>query len=164
MATVCIIFSSIAAIAAIVEMFRRKIWAPGIAWVGLLVLFFAPANVPTTGTILFWLIAGMIATGINALLPKPVADSSVGVGYIAGGALAGMFVGIVMSQAAMIIGAVAGAFIGAFAFSRTPSGMQIRFPFSKFFNYTCAKGLPAIVTVCICGITIMNIILLIQSL
>lgn len=155
-----ICLSLISLFAAIWFMLRRQRFSPAAAWIALALLFLTSAKVPTLSTIGFWAAAAAIATVINFMLPKSVSESLTGQGYIAGGALAGMFVGMIMSQSAMIVGAIAGAFLGAFVFSRTPAGKAILQPFSKFANYVCAKGMSAIITACIIGITINYIILL----
>lgn len=161
---VCIILSSIAVLTALAGMFRADKWAPLAAWCAYACLIVSSVKVPTWQSIAFWGAAAAIAFSINQLLPQHISRSRIGLGYIAGASLTGTFAGILLSQAGMIIGAVAGAFIGALAFSRTPRGSDIRYPFSKFINYVCAKGMPAVITACICGLSAMNIILLIQSL
>lgn len=159
----CIIISILAIVAAIMATFASRPWAPVAAWCALTVLTATPANVPTLSSILFWGTAAAIAFGINMLLPPLVSRCRTGLGHIATAALAGTFVGMIHSQAGLIIGAVSGAIIGATAFARTPAGTAIRKPFSKFANYVCAKSLPAIITCCLCGISVSYIILLIQS-
>ena len=89
------------------------------------------------------------------MLPKKITSSRLGIGYIAGAALAGTFVGLAMSHEWMIIGAVAGATLGGIAYSRTPAGRIMEFPSSKFLNYLCAKGLPAVVTMCMVGTSVL---------
>lgn len=160
----CIITASILILAAIWLMMRRQLWAPAVAWASLAILLLTSAKVPTLSTVGFWAAAAAIATAINFMLPRSVTDSRIGQGYIAGATIAGMLVGMVISPAAMIVGAIAGAFIGALAFSRTPAGANIREPFSKFINYVCAKGMSAVIAACICGTATSYIILLIQSL
>lgn len=100
-------------------------------------------------SLVFWGVATVIALAISYMLPVSVATSRRGVGYIVGAIVAGAFVGLIVSHAWMIIGAVVGAILGAIAYSRTPQGRSMGFPSSRFFNYLCAKGLPAVVSVCI---------------
>ena len=137
--------------AGVVLAFIPKAWAAPVAWVGLFLLWYADCVTSPWSTMLFWGVAAAIAWGINVLLPKPIANSSMGVGYITGAALAGTLVGMLLSNAGMIIGSVLGAFCGAMAFSRTPAGEPMHFPSRQFVNYLCAKGLPAVVTTCIAG-------------
>ncbi len=109
-------------------------------------------------TIVFWGIATAIVTVLSFILPEKIASSRRGLGYIAGAALAGSMTGLLVSHAWLIIGAVAGALLGGIAYSKTPAGQIMGFPSYKFFNYLCAKGLPAVITMCIAGtaLTIIN--------
>lgn len=135
----------------VVLAFVPKGWSAPVAWIGLWLLCLGDAVQASWSTLLFWGMAALIAWGITILLPKAVANSKMGVGYIVGAALAGTLVGMLMNNAGMIVGSVAGAFCGALAFSRTPGGRTMKFPSCPFFNYLCAKGLVAVVTTCIAG-------------
>ncbi len=108
-----------------------------------------------TNSLIFWGISTGIVICLEYMLPKKITSSRRGVGYIAGAALAGTFVGLAMSHEWMIIGAVAGATLGGIAYSRTPAGRIMEFPSSKFLNYLCAKGLPAVVTMCMVGTSVL---------
>ena len=66
--------------------------------------------------------------------------------------------GLVISHAWMIIGGVAGAILGGIAYSKTPAGKALGFPSSKFLNYLCAKGLPAVIAVCMAGTALLWLI------
>ena len=44
---------------------------------------------------------------------------------------------------------------GGYVYARTPAGKPLGFPSAQFFQYLCAKGLPAVVTVSIIGIAVM---------
>lgn len=137
--------------AGVVLAFMPKSWSAPVAWLGLLLLRLGADVDAPWSTLLFWGCAALIAWGICVLLPKAVANSRMGVGYIVGASLAGTLVGMLLSAAGMIVGSALGAFCGALAFSRTPAGSVMRFPSRQFFNYLCAKGLVAVVTTCIAG-------------
>ena len=108
-----------------------------------------------TNSLIFWGVAAAIVMVLEYLLPKNVVESRRGVGYMAGAALAGAFVGMAISHEWMVVGAVVGTILGGIAYSRTPAGMVMEFPSSKFLNYLCAKGLPAVITMCIIGTTVL---------
>lgn len=129
-------------------------WSAPVAWCGLLLSGWGTAVEIGTGTYVFWAVAAAIVLVISYLLPSEIARSGKGNGYICGATLAGALVGLVISHAALIIGAVLGAFCGALAYSRTPAGAALGFPSPKFLNYLCAKGLPAVVTMCIVGLAV----------
>ena len=103
---------------------------------------------------MFWGVAMLIVIALNTILPRSVATSRVGVPYIVTSTLAGMLVGLTLSHAAMICGAI----LGGIAFARTPSGSVLAFPTHRFWNYLCAKGLPAIISLCIIGTAIPIIV------
>ena len=80
--------------------------------------------------------------------------SRLGVPYIFTASLAGMLIGLTVSHAAMIVGAFFAAILGGVAYGRTPKGLQLAYPSHRFWNYLCAKGLPAVISFSIIGTTI----------
>lgn len=148
--------------AAVVCIFLSWRWSALVAWLALVPMYFIDGESVTGTTLLFWGVACGIVLGINTLLPQSVVSSRVCVPYMAVGALAGAFAGMLMplQQAGMILGAVAGLLLGAIAYTRTPSGSSkgLVFPSRQWFNYTCAKGLPIVVTLATAAIAIMAVI------
>ena len=163
MNTVSITISILAILAAIFGSFRSMRWAPAAGWCALAALTAASAGAPGWQTILFWGIAAAIALAINVMLPDIVTRTNSGTPFIAGGALAGTFTGLIMSQPAMIGGAVIGALFGALAFGRMAAGRAMGFPSRRYFNYVLAKGFPAVITTCLCGLAVLYIINVIHS-
>lgn len=147
---VCIL-GLILAVAAAALAFKSRTWSPLVSFIALAVTYFWGRTMLDSSQFYFWGSAALIAWGIYIMLPRPVAASRVGMGYIVGGTLAGALVGLIASHAWLVLGAMLGAFCGALAYSRTPSGAILQFPSSKFLHYLCAKGLPAVVMVCILG-------------
>lgn len=138
--------------------FASRTWAPVIALLGLTLLYcYGPDGAITTAQWIFWGVACVIAFAICRMLPRPVSASRAGVPYIAGGATAGALVGMLMGSAGLIVGSALGAFLGALAYSRTPSGAIMDFPSKKFVNYLCAKGLPAVVVSCVFAMALIII-------
>lgn len=114
----------------------------------------------TDGTMIFWGVAVVIVVINSLLLPAFIRNSSRGVGYISGGALVGMAVGLMMYTAAtVIIGAIAGAFLGSIAYTRTKNGAALGFPSAKFFNYLGAKGIPAVIAASMVGLVFAGLII-----
>ncbi|MDE6685397.1 MAG: hypothetical protein K2J94_09560 [Duncaniella sp.] len=103
---------------------------------------------------IFWGVAIGIVVALGYILPRAVTSSRLGVSYIVLAALAGMLVGLALSHAAMIIGSVIGGLLGGVAFARTPAGKPLDFPSPRFWNYLCAKGLPAVISFAIIGTVI----------
>lgn len=113
----------------------------------------------TAGDLIFWAAATAVVVCLRLALPTTVSRSKAGLPFISGGALTATFVGMLFNtQAAIIIAAVAGALLGAVAFSNTAKGAPMDFPSRKFFNYTAAKGFPVIVTLAMVALALLNII------
>ena len=154
MNTFLLIVAGVMLTAAVVMAFIPQSWSAPLAWLGLLLARLSGHLMLSTGQVIFWAVAAAIVLGINYLLPVAVVKSRRGVPYIAGGALVGAFVGMIASGAMLIVGSVVGATFGALAYKRTPAGADLEFPSRRFFNYLAAKGLPAVVTLCIVGIAL----------
>lgn len=148
---ICIVALVIAAVAVVANFTARR-WSCLVSFIAFALLYFlGNAGVPSQ-QMWFWGTSTLLGWGICALLPAQVMQSRHGLGYIAGGALAGAFIGILISLPWIVIGSLAGAFCGALAYSRTPSGNALRFPSKQFMNYLCAKGLPSAVCMCVAAL------------
>ena len=111
-------------------------------------------------TMIFWGIAVVLVVINRYMLPNHIRDSRRGLGYIAGGALAGMAIGLTLYTAASIIGgAILGTLIGAVAYARTSRGAVLEFPTIKFFNYLGAKGIPSVMTASMAGLIIAGLVI-----
>lgn len=132
--------------------FFSGIYAPVVAFLGLCCAGMLPGEHFSVTVYVFWGLAMLIAVALGLMLPPSVTRSRIGMSYICGASFAGMLVGLALSShAAVVAGAFAGAALGGVAFAKTPSGKVLEFPTSKFLNYLCAKGLPAVVTMSIIG-------------
>lgn len=152
MTTFLLILTVILALGAIVLSFLDGSVAAVVAFAALCCTGFIPGIDPGATVFIFWGVAAAIALALRFMLPESVKRSRLGVPYISGGALAGMLVGLALSShAAIVAGAFVGAILGGVAYARTPAGKVLEFPTSKFLNYLCAKGLPAVVTMSIAG-------------
>lgn len=132
--------------------FKSKRYAAAVAYLSLCVAgLIAPAEIPMS-PLLFWGVALVIVLVLDMLLPIDVAKSRQGLSYIAGGAVVGMFVGLLIPS--VVLCTVVGALLGGLAYAKTPEGKLLEFPSSKFLSYLCAKGFPAVIAICIIGVTI----------
>ena len=122
-----------------------------VAFLGLCAVGLIPGVELSAAVYIFWAVAIVIVVALGFILPRAVTSSRLGVTYIVMGALAGMLVGLALSHAAMIIGSAVGALLGGVAFARTPAGKVLTFPSPRFWNYLCAKGLPAVISFAIIG-------------
>ena len=154
-----LVFGLVLTAIALVLMFVPRVPACIIAYMGLWCARLSEYTPFTDGTMIFWGAAVVIVMVNRYLMPAFVRNSTRGLGYIGGGAIAGMAVGLTMYRAASVIGgAIVGAFLGAVAYSRTKSGATLEFPTSKFFNYLGAKGLPAVLTASMAGLIFAGLI------
>lgn len=149
-----IIISALLTLFSVVMAFRAWRWTPLTAYMAMWPLYYLTEFTGFSDSLLtFWGIATLIALGINYMLPFHVATSRTGMAHMAGGALAGTFVGLLATPAAGVIcGSAAGAFLGALAFSRMRAGKTLGFPSRRFFNYITAKGLPLVVEMSASGL------------
>lgn len=154
MTMILTILASLLLAASVVLAFLPSRWSVMTAWVGLLLMGIGSGLAIGVAIYIFWGVAAAIVIALSYLLPPGITRSTRGNGYIVGATLAGALVGLVLSHAGMIVGAVLGAFCGALAYSRTPAGTALAFPSGKFLNYLCAKGLPAVITMCTVGTAI----------
>lgn len=130
-----------------------------VAFFALAIASLSPYSAITGSTLAFWGIATALVLGINALLPRHIAEARNGIPYIATASFAAMMVGLTFATSAtIIIGSAIGALLGALAFAKTNSGKSLNFPSRQFFNYLAAKGLPIIVTASIIGVTISELL------
>lgn len=150
-------------IASLVCLWKSSRYAPTLAYGGLCAMFLVPESGISDTQFIFWSAAAVIALAILLLLPRQVSANAMGMPYITVAAVTGALVGLIVSMAGMIIGAVAGAFCGSVAFSRTPRGSVLEFPSSRFFNFTCAKGLPAAVVACVCGLIVVAVVNIVNN-
>lgn len=149
-AIICIILLVLAAVLTFVS----AAYGTAVAFLGLCVAGLLPGVEFGAGVYMFWGVAMIIVIALYFILPRSVSASRVGIPYIVTATLAGMLVGLAISHAAMIIGAVVAAVLGGVTYARTPSGGVLGFPSAKFWNYLCAKGLPAVIAFCTIGTAI----------
>lgn len=154
MDTLCLILGIILLIGAIVMAYRP--WVPSVilSYVAMWVLNYGKHIYIGNNTLLFWGIATMLVLLIRMGQTQDKPDTK-GIGYITTGTLVGCIVGMLMSDTGIILGSVIGAFMGLLAFCRTPNGKELHFPSKEWIMQLASKGLPIIVSMCIIG-TILN--------
>lgn len=169
MAIFLIIVSCLLWAASIWALARREGVAPALSFLGLLAISFAERDgykvLPVNGTILTaWLSMTVVVTVVSFLQPEMLRRQRRGMGYIIAGALAGMAVGslgftfslsIGMLYAAMILGTIAGIFLGFLLYTRTPDGRPVAIGSGRFFRILLAKGFPAAITVMQIGVAVV---------
>ena len=159
--TILIIAGIIAAVAAAVLTFMSWRYAPALA-LGSFLLVYIGGRLSDVSMLVFWGVAALLALALCFMLPRSIARSTRGLGYIAGGTLAGLFIGVLISPSWLVAGAVVGAMAGGMAYALTPAGRILRFPSAGFLNYLCAKGLPAVVSLSLATLTVVHAIIILN--
>lgn len=161
-----IILSVLLWLGALAALFRRQLYAPALGYFGLLCLSFARQGgyplLPISGSMLWgWLAITVVVMMAVVLQPATVRADNRGMGYMTGGALTGLAVGLLgftfsydigMLYAVMIVAVAAGVFFGFLLYSRTPRGVAFTPSSGMFFRYLLAKGFPTAITVMQMGI------------
>ncbi len=152
------ILGTLAMCAAIALAFRPWLSGCKFAYAGMWLMDWAGIVEFDYSTLFFWGGACAIALVLDILLPKEISRGNIGRGYIVGGTLAGMVVGMLLSSAGIILGGAFGAFLGGLAFSRTPKGKSLKFPSQAFTRFISAVGLPALVTMSMIGLVLWQLL------
>lgn len=120
MAVFIIILSILLWLAALAALLRRQIAAPALGYLGLLCLSFAKDGnlplLPISPSILWgWLAMTAVVTMAVLLQPSAVRDGTEGTGYMTGGALTGLAVGLLGFSATPDLGMLYGIMVVAVA-------------------------------------------------
>ena len=174
MAIFLIIVSCLLWLASLWLLRARQIAEPAASVVALLLLSFARKNgwqlLPINITMLTgWLCMTLVVMFACYLQPAAVRAQTKGWGYFTGGALAGMVVGLLGSSLSanisihygiMILGTIAGIFLGFLLYTNTPDGRPIAPRSGHFFKYLLAKGFPTAITVMQAGVALVLLLAL----
>lgn len=130
-----------------------------LAYAALLCDYFAGVPFVTSRLLLFWGLASLLLLGIDFLRPSHTPGRAPHI-YIGVGSLLGVMLGIVYTPAtaAMIFGGAVGAFLGAFAYNRTPKGPKLAVTSHIFLQILSAKGLPAVITFTMAAISVLALL------
>lgn len=145
---------------ALAACFVPRIPAALIALGGMVCAHFTAAHYPDTAMLIYWGVSTLIILGLRLLQPKALTALSVGLPYVAGGAIIGTVLGFLVkpSPALIILGSAIGAFLGTVAFMRTPKGLKMSPASKEFVDYLAAKGLPVVVASSMSAITIAAVL------
>lgn len=125
------------------------------AYLGLCLLHCSTLTTFPTWVFWFYAVATVIVMALTRLQPDGEPDGRrTGSLYIGLGAMAGCLLGMLLGARFMMLGTVIGGAVGELAFARTPHGKWLKFSYSDFLQYFCARVLPAIVTVAMLGVAV----------
>lgn len=145
---------------ALAACFVRRVSAALIAYGALICAHCSGAPAVGTRQLVFWGIATAIVLALRYLQGSDAGTRRAARAYTAGGASVGAFLGVIFSptSGAVILGSAIGAFLGAMAYMRTPGGPRLAPASRPFFDFLCAKGLPAVVGTSIVAITTVAVL------
>lgn len=157
-AEVYIIFTYIFSLAGLAMLFVPRLPAVAASFLALLCARFAGAVYVSVSVLVYWAVASAIVMLLRNLQRRKVASGR-GNAYVAGGTIAGALVGFALtpSTAAVILGAAAGAFIGAVAYMRTPAGPRYAIGSGSFIQFLCATGLQSVVATAMSAIAAASV-------
>ena len=172
MAIFLLILSCVVWVLALASLFRRPLVGPLLSYIGLWILSLARTKgsyggmtyplLPINNTILLvWACMTIVVMIATIMQPNAIKDQNRGVGYMEGGGIAGLAIGLMaytfsaslsVLYASMIVGVAAGVFFGFLLFTNTPDGAAVNLRSGRFFNYLLAKGFPVAITVMLPGV------------
>jgi len=172
MYVILVILSCLLWVGAIIALRGRQIAAPILSFCALVVLSVARKGgyplLPINTTMLTgWLVMTLVVVFTCYLQPPVVRAQTKGWGYMAGGALAGMAVGLLgntltssvsVMYGIMVIATVAGTAAGFLLYTNTPDGRPVAPRSGHFFKYLLAKGFPTAITVMQAGVPLVLLI------
>lgn len=146
----------------------RQMVAPVLSFAALLCLSLARRDgyqlLPINLTMLSgWFCMTVVVMFVTYLQPAVLRAQTKGWGYLAGGAVTGMVVGLLgytvtanvsMLYGLMILGTVVGTILGFLLYVRTPDGKGVAPGSGHFFRYLLAKGFPTAITVMQLGVAL----------
>lgn len=161
-------------VGAIAALPSRPLLAPGFSYIGLLGMSFCETNgiswLPINNAMLIsWLCITLVVMIATSLQPSAVSRQTRGMGYMIGGGIVGLVVGLLgftvssnisMLYGIMIVATAVGIFFGFLLYSNTPKGRAMQIGGGYFFKYLLAKGFPTAVTLMQIGLIFVLLIAL----
>lgn len=147
----------------------RQLLAPALSYIALVVLSLARVGgvrvLPVNTTILTaWLCITLVVMVATLLQPEALRRQTRATEFFAGGAAAGLAVGMLGLTATMqvsalyawmIVGTAAGTALGFLLYTSTPAGRAVRPGSGHFLRLLLAKGFPTAVTFMMIGVALV---------
>lgn len=153
----------------LISLAGRPALGPALSYLAMLAVSFAETGgmplLPVNNTMLIgWLCMALVVMVATYLQPAAVISQTRGMGYMVTGAVTGLAVGLLaftfafdisLLYALMVIGIVAGTFLGLLLYTRTPDGRPVAIGSGNFFRYLLAKGFPTVITLAQFGVVLV---------
>jgi len=123
---------------------------PPLSWVGLLVLYIwggganAAGDPMTTKFLLIWLAVTIIVSVLDYIVPAYFTKVTGGSKYGGWGAIAGLFIGLIVPPVGMIVGSLIGAFVAELMFAGKDTTTSLKSAFGAFLGFLFGTGLKLI--------------------
>lgn len=116
---------------------------PPVSWVGLLILFLAKCAgaALTPGILLLWLAITIVVTVLDYMAPIWTTRITGGHKAASTGAILGLIAGLVIPPLGMIVGSLAGAFIGELLVTDKGAWAAFKAGIGAFLGFMCGTGL-----------------------
>lgn len=136
---------------------------PPLSWLGLLCLYFfggtnAAGEPMSTRFLFIWLLVTTLVSIIDYLVPAWFTKLTGGSKYAGWGAIAGLFIGMIIPPVGMIFGALAGAFIAEYVFASKTAVDSVSSAFGALIGFLFGTGLKLIAS----GLMLWQIIVYIR--
>ena len=136
---------------------------PPLSWLGLLCLYFfggtnAAGEPMSTSFLFIWLAVTTLVSIIDYLVPAWFTKLTGGSKYAGWGAIAGLFIGMIIPPVGMILGALAGAFIAEYVFASKTAVDSVSSAFGALIGFLFGSGLKLIAS----GLMLWQIIVYIR--
>ena len=163
METVAIILAIVLGVVGIVGSIVPALPGPPLSWLGLLCLYFfggtnAAGEPMSTSFLFIWLAVTTLVSIIDYLVPAWFTKLTGGSKYAGWGAIAGLFIGMIIPPVGMILGALAGAFIAEYVFASKTAVDSVSSAFGALIGFLFGTGLKLIAS----GLMLWQIIVYIR--
>lgn len=149
METFMIVLAVLLGLLGIVGSVAPGIPGPPLSWLGLLCLYFFGgvngAGAPMSTTFLFvWLGITTVVCIIDYVLPIWFTKMTGGTKYASWGAVAGLFIGMLVPPVGIILGAFLGALVAELIFARKAAADSVKSAFGALLGFMVSTGLKLI--------------------
>lgn len=123
---------------------------PPLGWLGMLVLYIWGGGANSAGEpmstqfLLIWLGIVILVSVLDYIVPAWFTKVTGGSKYGSWGAIAGLFVGLIVPPVGMILGSLIGAFVAELLFAKTDTVTSLKSAFGAFLGFLFGTGLKLI--------------------
>ncbi|MBQ6577780.1 MAG: DUF456 domain-containing protein [Bacteroidales bacterium] len=117
---------------------------PPLSWVGLLIMFYKGGDPMSTKFLIFWLVITTLVTLVDYVVPAWFTKITGGSKYAARGAIAGLFIGMIVPPVGIIVGSLLGAFGAELLFAGKDTVSSVKSALGAFLGFMFGTGIKLI--------------------